>query len=46
MSSLLENSIIVESTKKFSVFSLEEEIERIEDNSDYFELLGSGWSKL
>jgi len=34
MSSLLENSIIVESTKKFSVFSLEEEIERIEQLSN------------
>jgi len=36
MSSLLENSIIIEGTKKFSVFSLEEEIERIEQlsNSD------------
>jgi len=34
MSTLLENSIIVESTKKFSVFSLEEEIERIEQLSN------------
>jgi len=33
MSSLLENNVIVEGTKKFSVFSLEEEIERIESLS-------------
>jgi hypothetical protein len=34
MSSLLENNVIVEGTKKFSVFSLEEEIERIEQLSN------------
>jgi hypothetical protein len=33
MSSLLENNVIIEGTKKFSVFSLEEEIERIESLS-------------
>jgi len=33
MSTLLENNVIIEGTKKFSVFSLEEEIERIESLS-------------